>query len=116
MFLYLFKLYGDIKRKENPLFVVGVVVSIQQRKGAHPNYVYHYFVGKESYKREFCCATYTPKFIGKKVVIVYEKNNPQNSDILLSEEDFKNYGLAFPDSLKNVKDADRLIKDDPHPK
>jgi hypothetical protein len=42
------------------------------------------------------------KFIGKAFLVAYSPNDIINNEILLNEEDYKNFGLSFPDSLQWV--------------
>ena len=42
------------------------------------------------------------EFIGKKFKVVYDKENFENNQLLLTREDFKLFGLDYPDSLNWV--------------
>lgn len=43
-------------------------------------------------------------FLNKKFPVIYEKDHPDNSGLLLSPYDFKEYNIPYPDSLKWVKE------------
>ena len=43
------------------------------------------------------------KFIGKYFPVIYDSTNPYNSYMLIDSEDFKKYGVPFPDSLDWVR-------------
>jgi hypothetical protein len=55
-------------------------------------------------------------FINKQVLkknypIVYNQDNPGNAHLLLLAEDFKKYGFAYPDSLRQLFDNKKQTKD-----
>lgn len=106
--LYLFVNYRKENRKNKCLVTIGTISNVVW---GHKNgrYIIHanFSIKKNSYSISCLipCTTIafkdlSQKLLGKKVFIVYDSTNSNNSQLLLEEIAFKDYNISMPDSLK----------------
>ena len=98
--------YKEIEKNKEISFGIINDYSKHYRSNAFTPH-YSYKVNGIEYKGKydtFFNMKYWNKYIGKSFPIVYSSINPQKSIMLITPNDFKNWGLEFPDSLNWVKD------------
>lgn len=94
--------------KNNAAYTSGLVTETKYQKGGLYKVHYQFQVGNETYKDSDLidgCAELSNQVEGKRFSVVYNSLNPNQSTILITEEDFKRFGLPFPDSLIWVKQS-----------
>lgn len=94
--------------KNNAVYTSGLVTKTKYQKGGSYEVYYQFQVGNETYKDSDLidgCSELSNQVEGKIFCVVYNSLNPNQSAILITKEDFKRFGLPFPDSLIWVKQS-----------
>lgn len=94
--------------KDNSEYTEGKIVDFYRvSKRSVVNVVYHFQVnginerGNKVYNIHMANKSY---FIGKEMLVVYSSKHISNNQLLMTREDYIEFGLAYPDSLDWVKD------------
>ena len=88
--------------KEAPAFTLGTVVDTWEGRGF--TLIYTYKVRDRIFKKNGSSVFYKCeyKFKGKKFLVVYNREEPKISMLLVRPEDYLKWNLVYPDSLKWV--------------
>lgn len=93
--------------KENHRFTVGLITSYTDAAKAFGGFLnYEFYVGQvkvtSSNRYNSINQRRSQVFVGKHFFVLYNPANPTNNHMLIFPEDFKRFGLTFPDSLQWV--------------
>lgn len=93
------------KRKEKMQLTTGTIVKrFAPLRSAGRSFEYVYYVGGKRYSHDYSVNLNLYNRFGvfenKRFPVVYEKDNPSNGKMLIFRQDFPQYGIAFPDSLR----------------
>lgn len=105
VFAYIF-ISRELERRQlkfKPIFTkgrIGKFDRISKRSACSINYTFNVngveYNGSKTYNIEISNAN---EFMGKEFAIVYSQENVENSQLLLTKDDYKTFGLIYPDSL-----------------
>ncbi len=76
---------------------------------AGTSFVFEHYINNVRYENSTMygsiCVSAIRKIKGREFPIIYEKGNPKNSRVLLTEKQFKKVNLIFPDSLQWISET-----------
>lgn len=91
------------KYKENGVLTIGTVVKVEDDYKKRPYIHYIFNADSKTYNSESPYPEFKSnietELIDKKFPVIYIKDNPMESEIVISRAKFKRFGLSFPDSL-----------------
>ncbi|HEU4552095.1 MAG TPA: hypothetical protein VFS25_04645 [Chitinophaga sp.] len=111
VFIYLFIVYQfkGSELKNNAIITTGVILKFKSDyRGEGGAFVYSFNINGKYYENQRAYPNIRSSdgynLEGKIFPIVYDKNDPDNNRMLITDKDFKTYSIPFPDSLKWVED------------
>lgn len=113
IFVTLFPKTKEQRIKNNALFTVGKIISIEDGHRAAPAfYYYKYVVNKDTISSDRSGNSIKYIFLNKSFPIIFNSNKPKENRMLIYPRDFERFDIAFPDSLNWVKqyDSDSVIE------
>jgi len=91
--------------KKDPMFTIGRVINTESDGRGYFYLVFEYKVDKKNYtKEQGQYSRCESEFIGKYFPVIYYKNNPKHSQMLVALSDFEKWRVRYPDSLSWTED------------
>ena len=113
IFVILFPKYKEQRIKNNALFTVGKINSIENgHRAASAFYYYKYLVNKDTISSNRSGNSVKNIFLNKNFPVIFNSNKPKENRMLIYPRDFERFDIPFPDSLNWVKeyDSDSIIE------
>ncbi len=86
--------------KKDPIFSIAKITGTKSDGRGYFYLIYEYYVNNVKYtKQQGQFSRCESKFYGKYFPVVYYKENPKHSILLVAPRDFVKWGIPYPDSL-----------------
>jgi len=100
--------YPRFDFKNNGKYSIAEIYDFHVLAKSNHSICFKYSVNNQQFKscqfETFSNSTLRWMLLGKKFPIIYNPEKPENCNILITEHDFKRFGLEYPDSLSWVED------------